>query len=143
MSSRYKTTQYTSDLQSLISDAYGELQSLRDEAQEIVDNVPDSLRQTERIQTFESTVSNLDGCDSEPDVPKGLGDVPVTYSEQTKRGPASRAVRCGNAVSMITAAVDMLKGHARCKEDEVEELCGTLEEMASNADSCEWPGMFG
>ena len=54
----YKYVNCTGTVSS-IEDAFAELQSLGEEAREIVDNAPEGLNQTDRINTFEDTASTL------------------------------------------------------------------------------------
>lgn len=136
-----------------IAGAVGSISDLMDlgaEAREIVDNAPEGLNQTERIQTFEETASNLEYLD-EPDVPEFLSELPVKYTIMvSKRRGESRAVRCNNATTALDAAIDVVEEFIEsCTEeqseqrDEAETFRDALREIVDTAESCEFPGMFG
>lgn len=146
-----------------VTDAITELQSLGEEAREIVDNAPEGLSQTDRITTFDETASTLESLD-EPDVPPIIDGIAISYSERVnknKRRGASRAARCSNAVALLeaakTAAEDWLAdlderetGAEEGKDvagaehrDDVEEFISALSDIISEAENCEFPGMFG
>lgn len=154
----YKSVQCTGTVSS-ISDAFSELTSLGEEAREIVDNAPEGLNQTDRIQTFEATADALENL-TEPDVPACIADLPVTYFESVptrKRQGTSRATRCSNAIGIISAVRDVadewVNEHVgedgepkEGFEDDVEaviQFVSECEEMESEAEGCEFPGMFG
>ena len=156
MSSKYKTQKETGSVGDAVSSGFGELESLRDEVQEIVNNASGTgLENTSRIQTFEETASSLDGVDSEPDVPAILEGTQVGYIVMVSRRGTSRAVRCSNAVSALQAAVDAAndflevergKPEAERRDeliDEVEEFSNSVQEVIDNAEGAEFPGMFG
>lgn len=66
--SKIKYAQHDASFYSAISDAYTELAELRDEVREVVDNAPEGLSETQRIQTLGETADRLDEfVDSEPD----------------------------------------------------------------------------
>lgn len=147
----YKSVARTGTVESIV-DAYSMLEELHDEVQEIVDNATDGLRETSRIQTFEETASTLDNASSPPDVPECVSDLAISYSEsvhRSKRAGPSRAVRCENACAIIGAAIQACQDYlaeGECNEDdqgEVESFISELEDMQSNAESAEFPGMFG
>jgi len=150
----YKMESRTTTIEAAIGDAYGELQSLRDEVREVVDNASGTpAENTGRIQTMGDTADSLDNfVDDEPEVPDGIGDLKVDYSESVnkdkRRGP-SRAVRCSNAQNMLQAAAEALRawvegdGAKHENKSDAEELAEKLDEHASECDSLEFPGMMG
>lgn len=137
---------------SAISDACSALEELGGECREIVDNASDGLKETSRIQTFDETAGTLESI-SEPDVPECIAELPITYSEQvsTRKGRGeSRAVRCQNAVSVLQAAVEAaqewLDDEANAEHndrDDVDTFVNEVESIISDAESCEFPGMYG
>jgi Rad3-related DNA helicase len=136
-------------LQGAIEDGYSRLEDLMSECQEIVDNASEGLSQTQRIQTLEETASNLSGADSQPDVPEGLSEVVVSYTEDRRKSKShSRATRCAEACELLSAAVAAIQEWSDASEDvelkdEAEQLCSEIEDMISNAEYSEFPGMFG
>lgn len=165
--SNYKFVPHTSTLSS-IADAISELQSLAEECREIVDNAPEGLSETQRIQTLDETAGYLEDV-NEPDIPEGADDLAISYSEAvpTRKGRSpSRSTRRDNALAIIGAAVEALEAKveelreeandargedddsdegdvADAKADSFDELKTELEEIVSNVESCEFPGMFG
>lgn len=136
-----------------VAGAAGSISDLTDlgaEAREIVDNAPEGLNQTQRIQTFEETASNLEYLD-EPDVPEFLSELPVKYTIMvSKRRGESRAVRCENATAALEAAIEVTEEFMEsCAEEqseqreEAETFRDALREIVDTAQSCEFPGMFG
>lgn len=139
-----------------VSDAISELQSLGEECREIVDNAEGGLKETSRIQTFEETAGALEGI-SEPDVPECVDEVQVIWYEQRPRRKArgaSRAVRCANAVALLQAASEAAQGWLDDTEaapedtneperEEVQDFIDGLDNIISDAENCEFPGMFG
>lgn len=147
----YKYQQCTGTVSS-IEDAYSALEDLGNECREIVDNAPEGLNQTDRIQTFDETAGTLENM-SAPDIPECVQDLAIGYSEAVwarKRGGISRARRCENAASVLQAAVgaleEWLDDEANAEHDdrdEVESLKDQLDSDAGEAEGCEFPGMFG
>lgn len=147
-----------------VSDAESAIDSLKElgsECREIVDNASDGLRETQRIQTLDETASTLEDLDT-PDIPEAVADLSFDYHVQENRrkgrGP-SRAVRRDNEVELLSAcqsAVDQWIGErtAEIEEEggspdedealqEAEQFSSELGEIISNAESAEFPGMFG
>lgn len=144
----------TGTVQQLISDGYSELLCLCEEADEIVQNAPESLFETDRIQTFSSTVDALSDADSEPDVPECVAELPITYYvDQRKSKSTSRATRCGEACDLLDRAVGELDdwlSRENSEDDDGEEarasvvsLRDEVQNMIDNAQGTDWPGMYG
>ena len=153
----------TGSVLGLIEGAYSELEALRDEVQEIVDNASEGLAQTQRIQTLGETADALYGADDVPDVPDAVATLRCTYTEdQRKSKSTSRASRCAEACTLLEAAVGELDDFISTAEDklcdmtdegekealeqskyEVEELRDTVQELLDNAQGAEFPGMYG
>lgn len=124
-----------------VSAGVSALIELGDEAREIVENASDGLRETQRIQTFEETADTLENLD-EPNTPDYTLEDSFEVRHVKPRGrskPLSRADRRDNAVATLRAAVDHIQGVI----DNLEELRGALEQAADDADSCDFPGMYG
>jgi hypothetical protein len=64
-----KVNKYKVSVADAIAGAYGDVESLAGECREIVDNAPEGLSQTERIQTFETTADTLENIGTGPDLP--------------------------------------------------------------------------
>jgi predicted house-cleaning noncanonical NTP pyrophosphatase (MazG superfamily) len=139
----------TGSVLGLIEGAYSELEALRDEVQEIVDNASEGLSQTQRIQTFEETASALDFVDSVPDVPEAVQDFVVEYTEDKRKSKStSRATRCAEAVNLLQCVIEVLTEFSEAKQDselcdEIEQLLSELEDAVGYAEGAEFPGMYG
>ena len=141
-----------------------EIESLRDEMQEWVDNMGGTaLENTGKYQMAEEAVSTLDGVDevnfddlweavanSEHLDVEGLKafNYEVTlFKVRSKRQYPSRAHRLSNSVSMINGALEALSSFLeQYPEDEVGEIRKAIEEIESQVqdlDGVEFPGMYG
>jgi hypothetical protein len=142
-------------LANVIADAVGDLEGLRDEAQEIVDNAQGTnFESTSRIATLEDTASNLDSI-AVPDVPDYLASLPVHYTQdQRKSRPTGRATRCNDASYRLVCCVEVLQAWVDAPDieekdgkaqatDEAQSIIEEVQEIIDAADNCEWPGMFG
>ena len=146
---------------SAVEDAISNLEELGNECREIVDNASDGLKETSRIQTFDETAGTLEGI-SAPDIPECVADLSMTVTTQqsTRKGRGeSRAVRCANEVAVLSAARDAVDEWINTRTGEIEdeggdvdadedvqaavEFVGELENIISDAESCEFPGMYG
>lgn len=154
----YKNVIRKTTVGAAIADARSELESLRDEVQEIVDNASEGLSQTQRIVTLADAVGYLDNVDSyaTDDAPDEVKDLEITYSEAVntnkRRGP-SRSVRRDNAVAMLTAARERISDWTT--DDELEEepsderaeavttYLDELDTLIGEVEAAEFPGMFG
>jgi hypothetical protein len=120
---------------------------LATECREIVDSAPEGLSDTQRVQTLGETADALEGLE-EPDVPAVLSEISVSYVTSLpprKDRPLSRATRMSDALGVLEACLNAL--------DEIDEedlrhaaatdLRGELDDAKSEAEGCEFPGMFG
>lgn len=151
----YKNVQCEGTVSS-VADAISELQSLGEECREIVDNAEGGLRETARIQTLDETASTLEAVD-EPEVPDCVSEVTISYSEQrsARKGRGeSRAVRRDNAVTVLQAASGAAQSWLddteaapedtnESEREEVGDFISTLDDIVSEVEGCEFPGMFG
>ena len=109
---RFRTEEGT--VSGFISDAHAEITSLGEEFREIVDNAPDSLRESDVNTRRDGTASACEGL-NEPDCSNDiLGELSCSTSldmGKVYRGrqTQSRACRAGNAGSMFNAAADAVR----------------------------------
>lgn len=136
-----------------VSAGWGEISSLAEEVREIVDNAPEGLNQTQRIQTLDETANYLENID-EPEVPEALSGVRVEWTQllpRTARRGLSRADRCSNAVAALevaaTAAQTWMDDHEEEEggedHDAVLEFLDSVQGAIDDAEAAEFPGMFG
>jgi hypothetical protein len=133
-------------------DAINSLIDLGNECREIVDNASEGLAQTQRIQTLDEVAGTLENLDT-PDLPECVRDLGISYQEQVwrrKRGGPSRNARRSNETAVLFAVVgaleEWLDDEANAEHDdrdEVESAKDELQNIAEEADGCEFPGMYG
>lgn len=149
-----------------VADAFSALEELAGECREVVDNAPNGLSETQRIQTLGETADTLEGINApdEGDLPPGASDLPIEYSEQQGKR-LSRSDRRDNAVAILRTAIEVLE--AREQElrdslaeddpddkpdpdderekhaDDIRSYVDELDNAASEAEGVEFPGMFG
>lgn len=99
-------TVHTTDMESAASDAYSGMEELKDELQEWLDNMPESLRNGSKADELQEAIDTIDGV-SEIDIPDCISngkDVPqVSYVASKK---SSRAGRRDTITSMLSGAAD-------------------------------------
>ena len=158
MSKSYKSVERQGTV-SDISDAFSEIDSLASEMRENADNMEGTnLEQTEKYQATSDAADTLESV-QEPTLPDAVAGLPITYYENVNRrkgrGP-SRSVRLSNAVAVISAARDAVDtwvnerteelGDKVDENEEVQEaieFVGELENVESEAEGVEFPGMYG
>lgn len=146
---KIKTKEVESTVADAVSAAFGELESLAEECREVVDNAPEGLRSTARIEMLDQAASELESL-SEPDVPDYLGPTKVTYAEwsSARKGRGlSRGDRCAAACAIVEDVVSVLNEELddadSDKRDEIEALRDELDQARETAEGLEFPGMFG
>lgn len=149
---RNKTVQRESTVSAVVGDAIGMIQSLTEEIQEVVDGASGTPREnTGRIQTLSDTADTLSNI-SEPDVPEIVGDLKVSYMEQVSTRGLSRGSQRDNATSMLQAAVDAMREWLDEQKDpeamqdaidEVDSAADEIDNIISDAEGVDFPGMFG
>lgn len=137
-----------------IEDAFSELESLGEEMREGYDNMQQypGLASTSKCEAYGTAADTLEGL-REFDIPEWMRDIDIHYTEAVKRrGAASRAVRCSNAINVLQAASMTI---AELEEDadgnpltedqkaEAESLASDIDDMANEAENVEFPGLYG
>jgi hypothetical protein len=138
--SKRKKSKEETDLADAVNTAFHELAELASECREVVDNAPEGISETERIQTLDETASVLEDLEK-PNVASELADIKVSFSTY---GTRSRAVRRDGALGIIEACVEALSGIDG--SDPRREAANDLREelnAVSEAENCVFPGMFG
>src|SRR5262249_6148803 len=88
-----------------LADGVGERQDLAGQCREVVDNAPEGLNQTQRIQTLDETASCLEDLDT-PDVSAELAETNVSLPKPRK--PRSRRDQRDIALDLIAACIEAL-----------------------------------
>lgn len=126
---------------------YADIEELANEARDIVDNAPGSLQDSPRNQTLAETADTLEGLVSSKEDAPAIENAPkakigISVLGGKKAGGESRAVRLANACSHASAGVEALRELEEGNED-LSTWLDTVEEHISEAEGCEFPGMFG
>lgn len=143
-----------------IEGAYSELASLKEECESWKDNLEEKFSGTDKYSTLEATVSALEFADDVPELPGDCGDYGISYIENQTRN-LSRAKRRDNATAALSAAIDGIREWAENTKDyqkedsndldeeienmieEAEQIADEIEGYKDEADSAEFPGMYG
>jgi hypothetical protein len=127
------------ELARAVNDAFAKLTELAEECREVVDNAPDGLSQTQRIQTLDETANALENLE-EPSVADELAGIKVSFPTYKTR---SRADRRDASVGIIEACVNALAlDESDPRFQAASDLRNELENAVSEAECCEFPGMF-
>jgi hypothetical protein len=125
-----------------VGKAFTDLADLAIECREVVDNAPPGISETQRIQTFDETANTLESLE-EPDVSAELAKIKISLP--IGRMPRSRGDRQGVALNIIAVCVEALDNidENDPRLEEAASLRDELENASSEAENCEFPGMYG
>lgn len=142
-----KTTTYKSSLADAVSTACGDLTSLAEECREVVDGAEGGRANTQRILTLGETADTLENI-SEPEIEDEPGKIEIEYAQmlpKSKRHGLSRGDRRDNATMILDACIQELEEAQDKLEDKeaYQPLIDELNEIKDNAESVEFPGMYG
>jgi hypothetical protein len=139
-----------------IADAFSELQALGEECREVFDNMPESLQGCSRGEALSASADTLESLSEPDDAPACVADVEVEYLPRPKRR-TGRGARRDEAVSMLEAAKQAVEDkkqelgedaknerseEAQADIDALDSLYDELDTLVSEAEGCEFPGMF-
>ena len=140
-----------------------EVESLRDEMQEWVDNMGGTaLENTSRYQMASDAVDTLDNVDSidfkeiwnevklgedlDEDTLKGLRYECTLFKVKSRRQSPSRAYRLSNVLSVANGAIECLRSYLEPygeRADGVRSVLDDIESSLQDFDSVEFPTMYG
>lgn len=140
-----------------VLDAIGEVVAICEElAQEMhdwSDNMPDSKQGSSKQDEVNAAAETLDEAvsDDPTDGSPGqafLNEIKITIQDPTpKPRGRSRSTRLGDATSILTDAITAIEDYVGNKTGPSADTCGEvkdkLEEIESNLQGVEFPGMFG
>lgn len=112
---------YTTDAESLVSDAFSSFETLGEEIRSWYDNLPESFQQGDKGSTLDDTATELeDIAGSAPTIPETISAMPVLHLPHKA---SSRSEQCSEARSMLAnvseaarAALDALTAGAALPE---------------------------
>lgn len=147
-----RNEKFTVTVQDLISDGYGEAQTLAEEMQEAFDNMSESLQGGDVGQRREEAASTLSDL-QEPDVPENCSKLPAVFLPATDT--SSRAKRAAEAADHLNHAAVAIRDLFDNWEQgvgvdalvdgnqEALDLADQLENDAQTLGDVEFPGMYG
>ena len=148
-------TQHTTDIENAVADAMSELSGLGEELRSWYDNMPENFQNGDKGSMVDEAANTLESL-NEVEVPACLSTVPVAY--QSDRKAQSRSARCGEAVNMLNIAKDNAQAFLdenlpedetkdtetqATQREEIDSFISELDEVISEAEGVEFPGMFG
>jgi hypothetical protein len=82
----------TASIADIVSEAFGELQSLGEEMREWADNIEEKFSDTQKFQTVSDAAEALENL-SEPDIPEAMNGIQITVTDlpQRRRGHSRSA----------------------------------------------------
>ena len=129
-------------LKDAVPDAFRKLKDLAGECNDVVDKAPEHLDQAPRIETLRETAIVLEDL-RVPDVPAELASINIALLKP--RRLRSRGDRRDAALDMIDACMKALntipQGDPR--HQQACDLCAKLQDASTDAENCEFPGMYG
>jgi hypothetical protein len=138
-----KVVQGDYTIEKAIDIALTDLADLASSCRDAVDNLPESLQQSDRSQRLTESADALEDIER-PDITVALGGISVTCA-LPKRRYASRQARASDANSLLEACVKVLNEITN-KEEHDEDACvliTALKHVIDTVDCCEFPGMCG
>lgn len=136
---RLKTKRYTTTVDSLVGDAYGEVECLADEMRSWHDNM-ENLQESDTGQRVGEAADALENVCAEG-VPDDFKELPVLYLPPLKIG--SRSSRAAEAGAMLNAAAECTTECTEGTEEERREFSDMLTEHADELGEVDCPGMYG
>lgn len=137
-----KKKRFTITVESLVSDAFADLQSLGDDLNDAVDNLPENLQNSEKAEQKREAA---DACHnvSEIEVPNSLKDVEILHLPGLDLD--SRSDQASEAASKLRSVIAYLEDFIDQEEDkekksEADDLMTELESAADDIEAIEFVG---
>jgi DNA-binding Lrp family transcriptional regulator len=120
-----------------VASVFRELGALGCERREQVENAPDGLDQSPRIQALDDTANALEDLNA-PDVPAELAEIKVNLPKQRK--PRTLSDRRDVDLGILTACVKALLavGENDTRHQMARTLCGELQSASAEIEGCEF-----
>ena len=157
MAKKFKMTLYTGTVEDAFESAKSEIESLKEEMEQWRNNMEDSLSHTSKYDDVSECCDYLYEVHEKleeidlSELPGGIGDTPVTYTEGSPYGrkPVPRWMRLSNAQSAIDAVKSALEAARDGAQEDVdwetpidaldEALSGCPPYPVSRCECCEKP----
>lgn len=141
-----KHERFTTTVDALLEDGYGEIEQLASEVRDWFDNLGDNLQQSDKGQCLDEAASSLENIDK-PEIPEKAAEIQIVFLPSFDLG--SRAKRASEAADMIRSAGTAIHewlGDNDINEgdlyDELTELADQCESHADEVEAVEFPGMY-
>ena len=112
-----RNQQYNSTLGNTIGDAIDALENFTSEVRESADNMSETFPGAERTERYESAADELEGIETDTEVPDALIDVAVSFTQDERKG-ISKGAQLGNLVDWFAAIADAAEDASAGTEDE-------------------------
>ena len=122
-----------------VCDAFTDMESLRDELNDWLENMPENLKGGQKADELETAISTIEEELDEPDVPVLIQEREVLIGVSPKRG--GRAARRDTATGVLRVIIANLeKGLKTTPDEEIKYFRDRLGEIADTWDTVEFPG---
>ena len=155
----YKLVEFDDTAIGAIETFYSDIDGLAEEAREVVESAPESLKSAARIQTMSDSADTLERIEL-PYIPDDAPDIKIKvklHRPKRKADNTSRATRCENAALVADAGISAIEGwiaemkeaegersdDERAKIDEWQTFVDAVREHIAETESVEFPGMRG
>ena len=124
-------------LRGVVVDLFSKLHDLAGDCRDQVDNAPEGIDQSPRIETLDTTAGILEELRA-PDVPTELAELKVVLPKHCK--PRTRSDRRYVAVNIIAATMTALMaiGEDDPRHQKSRALCGELQDVSEDIEECEF-----
>lgn len=146
---------YSISISSLLSDAFEEIESLKDELNDWYDNLGDNLQQTEKGQMLEEAVSTLDYAERveldsffDGEILEEIESIKTVYVPAHWSNNLSRASRRDEATGMLNVVMEKLQELVDDEKydeeiiDSINDAISEIENAISEVESVEFPSMY-
>ena len=127
-----RNQRYNRTLGNAIGDAISELEDFAAEVRESADSMEETFPGAERTERYSSAADQLEGIETDTEVPDALIDVAVSYVQDERKG-ISKGARLGNLVEVFSAIADAAENASYETEDE--DLQAYVEQLREAADA--------
>ena len=146
-------------VEGFLEDAMSTVEELRDEMSEWRDNIEEGFSHTEKYERVSEAADALEV--EAPEAPSSAEEVKCNTTIDTRRSAGSRTARLANALNLLYAARDAAENHKGLLESEqseeqggenddlgdeigdLETFLGEMDDLISQLEGVEFPGMFG
>lgn len=145
----YKSINCKSSVSACLEQGVSALVELGEECRASADNFEN--QDHPKAQAFSEAADALENQSLDVDLPDAPAELEVPYTERVprrRRHNPSRASRCSNAIASLQAGLEAMQEWSEAnpdhdKRDEVDSLCVDVENLISEAEGVEFPGLYG